>query len=73
VAVGRVRERGFREVDADGALVAPGWVDIHTHDDGQATWDSSLAPSLEQGVTSVVFGNCGGRVYFERKVTEGKS
>jgi N-acyl-D-aspartate/D-glutamate deacylase len=59
VAVGRVSERGVREVDADGALVAPGWVDIHTHYDGQATWDSSLAPSSAQGVTSVVFGNCG--------------
>jgi N-acyl-D-aspartate/D-glutamate deacylase len=57
--VGRVSGRGHREIDADGLLVAPGWVDIHTHYDGQATWDSRLAPSSPQGVTTVVFGNCG--------------
>ncbi len=48
-----------REVDADGALVAPGWVDIHTHYDGQATWDEHLAPSSWHGVTTIVMGNCG--------------
>lgn len=59
VAVGRVEERGAREIDADGAVVAPGFVDIHTHYDGQATWDGSLAPSSWHGVTTVVMGNCG--------------
>lgn len=46
-------------LDADGRLVAPGWVDIHTHYDGQATWDSLLDPSASHGVTTVVLGNCG--------------
>ena len=45
IAVGRVTEEGRQEIDADGALVTPGWVDIHTHYDGQATWDDVLAPS----------------------------
>jgi N-acyl-D-aspartate/D-glutamate deacylase len=58
-AVGRVDGRGAREVDADGALVTPGFVDIHTHYDGQATWDHQLAPSSWHGVTTVVMGNCG--------------
>jgi N-acyl-D-aspartate/D-glutamate deacylase len=57
--VGRVAGRGGREIDADGAVVAPGFVDIHTHYDGQATWDSRLQPSAWHGVTSVVAGNCG--------------
>src|SRR5687767_2836519 len=57
--VGRVEGRGAREVDADGALVTPGFVDIHTHYDGQATWDAHLAPSSWHGVTTVVMGNCG--------------
>ena len=57
--VGRVDGRGGRETDADGAVVAPGFVDIHTHYDGQATWDSRLQPSAWHGVTSVVAGNCG--------------
>jgi N-acyl-D-aspartate/D-glutamate deacylase len=48
-----------RTVDADGLLVTPGWVDIHTHYDGQATWDEVLAPSSLHGVTTVVTGNCG--------------
>jgi len=59
VEVGRVDGRADREIDADGALVAPGFVDIHTHYDGQATWDSRLQPSSGQGVTTVVMGNCG--------------
>ena len=50
---------GRRELDADGRVVTPGWVDIHTHYDGQATWDPDLAPSSVNGVTSVVMGNCG--------------
>ena len=59
VEVGRVAGSGRREVDADGAMVTPGFVDIHTHYDGQATWDDSLAPSSAHGVTTVVAGNCG--------------
>jgi N-acyl-D-aspartate/D-glutamate deacylase len=48
-----------RRIEAGGAIVTPGWVDIHTHYDGQATWDSIMAPSSLHGVTSVVMGNCG--------------
>lgn len=58
-AVGRVEGRGREEIDADGALVTPGFVDLHTHYDGQATWDSFLQPSSWHGVTTVVMGNCG--------------
>src|SRR5271169_5930387 len=50
---------GKREIDADGLLVTPGWVDAHTHYDGQATWDQELAPSSWHGVTTILFGNCG--------------
>ncbi len=48
-----------RVIDADGRLVTPGWVDIHTHYDGQATWDEVLAPTAWHGVTTTVMGNCG--------------
>ena len=48
-----------RDVDADGQLVLPGWVDVHTHYDGQATWDPLLAPSSWHGTTTIMFGNCG--------------
>jgi N-acyl-D-aspartate/D-glutamate deacylase len=58
VEVGEVDDRGRREVDAEGAHVLPGWVDVHTHYDGQATWDAELTPSTWHGVTTTVFGNC---------------
>jgi N-acyl-D-aspartate/D-glutamate deacylase len=57
--VGDVRGSGAREIDADGALVTPGFVDIHTHYDGQAVWDSRMQPSSWHGVTTAVMGNCG--------------
>ncbi|MDO9361386.1 MAG: amidohydrolase family protein [Sphingopyxis sp.] len=59
VAVGDVPDRGAREIDAFGKIVTPGFVDIHTHYDGQATWEQRLAPSSGHGVTTVVMGNCG--------------
>jgi len=57
--VGRVTSSAARVIDADGALVIPGIVDIHAHYDGQATWDERLQPSSWHGVTTVVMGNCG--------------
>ena len=57
--VGRVTGEARQVVDADGALVTPGFVDVHTHYDGQATWDDQLSPSCWHGVTTVVMGNCG--------------
>jgi N-acyl-D-aspartate/D-glutamate deacylase len=57
--VGKVSGRSAEEIDADGLSVTPGFVDIHTHYDGQAMWDSHLAPSSWHGVTTVVMGNCG--------------
>jgi N-acyl-D-aspartate/D-glutamate deacylase len=59
VAVGEVIGGARREIDAAGMIVTPGWVDIHTHYDGQATWDPLLAPSSWHGVTTAVMGNCG--------------
>jgi N-acyl-D-amino-acid deacylase len=58
-AVGTVDAPGRREIDAAGKLVTPGFVDIHTHYDGQATWDPDMTPSSWHGVTTVVMGNCG--------------
>ena len=57
--VGRVDPGGARVVDADGLLVTPGWVDVHTHYDGQVYWDPLMTPSSWNGATSVVMGNCG--------------
>ncbi len=57
--VGTVPGRGTEEIDAAGLLVTPGFVDIHTHYDGQATWDERLTPSSWHGVTTAVMGNCG--------------
>lgn len=62
---GRIAEVGgrlgaaHREIDANGAIVTPGWVDVHTHYDGQVTWDPYLSPSTHHGVTTAVMGNCG--------------
>ncbi len=58
-AVGRIAARGREEIDARGKLVTPGFVDIHTHYDGQVTWENRLGPSSQHGVTTVVTGNCG--------------
>jgi len=57
--VGRASEPARRTLDAQGLLVTPGWVDVHTHYDGQVTWDALLTPSCWHGVTTVVMGNCG--------------
>ncbi|MEX0839913.1 MAG: amidohydrolase family protein [Parvibaculum sp.] len=57
--VGSVTGTARREIDATGLVVTPGWVDIHTHYDGQVTWDPLLSPSCWHGVTTVVMGNCG--------------
>ena len=59
VAVGGKQGPAKRDIDADGLLVTPGWVDVHTHYDGQAMWDPLLSPSCWHGVTTVMFGNCG--------------
>jgi len=58
-AVGKVEGPARQTIDADGAIVTPGFVDIHTHYDGQVSWDAMLAPSSINGVTSTAMGNCG--------------
>jgi N-acyl-D-aspartate/D-glutamate deacylase len=58
-AIGRLDATGRTELDADGLLVTPGWVDVHTHYDGQVTWDPEMTPSSWHGVTTAVMGNCG--------------
>ena len=58
-AVGQVDGRGREEISANGAFATPGWIDVHTHYDGQVSWDDTLDPSFSHGVTSVVMGNCG--------------
>ncbi len=57
--VGEVSAQGREEIDATGKVVTPGFVDVHTHYDGQATWDDEMAPSSWHGVTTVIMGNCG--------------
>src|ERR1700681_4929478 len=57
--VGRVLSKGAEEIDARGKLVAPGFVDVHTHYDGQVTWSQDITPSSQNGVTTAVMGNCG--------------
>ena len=57
--VGRITSAARARIDARGAWVTPGFVDIHTHYDGQATWDETFSPSIHHGVTTVVMGNCG--------------
>ncbi|MBT5497621.1 MAG: amidohydrolase family protein [Alphaproteobacteria bacterium] len=57
--VGGTASAGKREIAADGAMASPGWVDVHTHYDGQVTWDPVVSPSSWHGVTSIVMGNCG--------------
>ena len=59
VEIGVVTEAARQVIDADGAFVTPGWVDVHTHYDGQVTWDDLLEPSASNGVTTLVMGNCG--------------
>jgi len=58
-AVGEVNDTGQKEIDAKDKVITPGWVDIHTHYDGQVCWDPYLTPSSWHGVTTVVMGNCG--------------
>jgi N-acyl-D-amino-acid deacylase len=58
-AIGQVSGRGTEEIDAKGKLVTPGFVDIHTHYDGQVVWNDRLSPSSSHGVTTAVGGNCG--------------
>jgi N-acyl-D-aspartate/D-glutamate deacylase len=57
--IGKVLGKGTKEIDARGKLVAPGFVDVHTHYDGQVTWSQDITPSSQNGVTTAIMGNCG--------------
>ena len=57
--VGKVSAKGNEEIDARGKLVTPGFVDVHTHYDGQVTWSQDITPSSQNGVTTAIMGNCG--------------
>ena len=57
--LGKISSAADQVIEAEGALATPGWVDIHTHYDGQVTWDDQIDPSASHGVTTVVMGNCG--------------
>ena len=57
--VGKVPAKGKEEIDARGKLVTPGFVDVHTHYDGQVTWSQEITPSSQNGVTTAIMGNCG--------------
>jgi N-acyl-D-aspartate/D-glutamate deacylase len=59
VEVGKVSAKGAEEIDAKGKLVTPGFVDVHTHYDGQVTWSNDVTPSSQNGVSTVIMGNCG--------------
>jgi N-acyl-D-aspartate/D-glutamate deacylase len=59
VEIGEITGEARERIDATGALVTPGWVDVHTHYDGQVTWDDAIEPSAANGVTTLVMGNCG--------------
>ena len=60
VSVGEtITEAANETIDADGAIVTPGWVDVHTHYDGQVSWDDVMDPSAGNGATTIVMGNCG--------------
>ena len=58
-AIGALADGGREEIDATGCIVTPGFIDVHTHYDGQITWENTLAPSSDHGVTTVIMGNCG--------------
>ena len=57
--IGKVAGTGKEEIDARGKLVTPGFVDVHTHYDGQVTWSQDITPSSQNGVTTAIMGNCG--------------
>ncbi len=59
VAVGAFNGAGEKEIDAEGKLLTPGWVDVHSHMDGQATWDPLCSPAANHGITTLIIGNCG--------------